>query len=107
MTACEMKINYVLSFCLDWIFIIFIPIFFFIFIFLQDFVIVYLNKLRTSFCRIIFLESTYYRLLLLTYEKKKTQYPFKEFSRIANCFVYYILRQHQERPVLSGHFPRR
>ena len=107
MTAFKMKINYVLSFCVDWIFITFILLLFFIFIFLQDFVVVYLNKLRISFCRNIFLESTYYRLLLPTYEKKKTQYPFKEFSRIANDFVYYFLRQHQERPILSGHFPRR
>lgn len=107
MTAFKMKINYVLSLCCGWIFLVFIPLFAFIFIFLQDFVIVYSNKLRTSFCRNIFLESTYYRLLLPTYEKKKTQYPFKEFSRIANYIVYYFLRQHQERPVLSGHFPRR
>jgi len=107
MTAFKMKINCVLSFCIDGICLLFMPIFVFIFIFLYDFVIVYSNKLRTSFCRNIFLESTYYRLLLPTYEKKKTQYPFKEFSRIANYIVYYFLRQHQERPVLSGHFPRR
>jgi len=107
MIACEMKINYVLTFCYVWIFLIFIPFLVFIFIFLQDFVIACSNKLRTSFCRNTFLESTYYRLLLPTYEKKKTQYPFKEFSRIANYIVYYFLRQHQERPVLSGHFPSR
>jgi len=107
MTAFKMKINSVLSFCYDQISLVLIPVSAFISIAIHDFVIIYANKLRTSFCRNIFLESTYYRLLLPPYEKKKTQYPPKEFSRIANYIVYYLLRQYQESPVLSGHFSGR